>query len=133
MGWSMASVWTLVFLSSRRRHTRLVSVWSSDVCSSDLPGRGEFLIQRITLHPRLQNFPDAGLLADGADLLVGRVRLRHLHVGAQRIVKESRELRHHRDVIVKIVGCIIAHRSPAQEDRALLWIVKTKCQFEEGP
>src|SRR5262249_59796534 len=25
-----------VFLSSRRRHTRLVSDWSSDVCSSDL-------------------------------------------------------------------------------------------------
>src|SRR5258706_11028960 len=29
------------FFSSRRRHTRLVSDWSSDVCSSDLnPGRG---------------------------------------------------------------------------------------------
>src|SRR5262249_60112092 len=30
------------FVSSRRRHTRLVSDWSSDVCSSDLrpPGRG---------------------------------------------------------------------------------------------
>src|SRR5262249_56180560 len=27
-----------VFFSSRRRHTRLVSDWSSDVCSSDLPG-----------------------------------------------------------------------------------------------
>src|SRR5258706_205756 len=26
----------LVFFSSRRRHTRLVSDWSSDVCSSDL-------------------------------------------------------------------------------------------------
>src|SRR5438093_1826331 len=26
------------FFSSRRRHTRLVSDWSSDVCSSDLPG-----------------------------------------------------------------------------------------------
>src|SRR5215213_6641858 len=31
---------TLFFFSSRRRHTRLVSDWSSDVCSSDLlPGR----------------------------------------------------------------------------------------------
>src|SRR5262249_57686029 len=31
--------WSLVvvfFFSSRRRHTRLVSDWSSDVCSSDL-------------------------------------------------------------------------------------------------
>src|SRR5437016_6648152 len=27
---------TLFFFSSRRRHTRLVSDWSSDVCSSDL-------------------------------------------------------------------------------------------------
>src|SRR5437899_9672261 len=26
------------FLSSRRRHTRCLSVWSSDVCSSDLVG-----------------------------------------------------------------------------------------------
>src|ERR1019366_1786388 len=26
------------FFSSRRRHTRLVSDWSSDVCSSDLEG-----------------------------------------------------------------------------------------------
>src|SRR5262249_49464345 len=30
------------FFSSRRRHTRLVSDWSSDVCSSDLdPGHGQ--------------------------------------------------------------------------------------------
>src|SRR5215213_4088500 len=28
----------LFFFSSRRRHTRWVSDWSSDVCSSDLPG-----------------------------------------------------------------------------------------------
>ena len=27
------------FFSSRRRHTRLVSDWSSDVCSSDLDGK----------------------------------------------------------------------------------------------
>src|SRR5262249_22852346 len=31
----------IFFFSSRRRHTRLVSDWSSDVCSSDLePSRG---------------------------------------------------------------------------------------------
>src|SRR5258706_6572887 len=29
----------IFFFSSRRRHTRLVSDWSSDVCSSDLSGR----------------------------------------------------------------------------------------------
>src|SRR5262249_59745327 len=33
---SMYSFMFLFFFSSRRRHTRLVSDWSSDVCSSDL-------------------------------------------------------------------------------------------------
>src|SRR5258706_5192971 len=32
----------LFFFSSRRRHTRLVSDWSSDVCSSDLDSGGCF-------------------------------------------------------------------------------------------
>src|SRR5262249_59150796 len=31
------------FFSSRRRHTRLVSDWSSDVCSSDLDQQGEYV------------------------------------------------------------------------------------------
>src|SRR5258706_15607092 len=34
------SVLCSFFFSSRRRHTRLVSDWSSDVCSSDLLGEG---------------------------------------------------------------------------------------------
>src|SRR5258706_8701168 len=35
--WSVTGVQTCAFFfSSRRRHTRLVSDWSSDVCSSDL-------------------------------------------------------------------------------------------------
>src|SRR5262249_57972101 len=34
--------------SSRRRHTRLVSDWSSDVCSSDLTGKSakKFLVRK---------------------------------------------------------------------------------------
>src|SRR2546422_8967925 len=36
------------FFSSRRRHTRCSRDWSSDVCSSDLPG------QELTMHPRLR-------------------------------------------------------------------------------
>src|SRR5437016_9751911 len=32
----MVSLYLFFFFSSRRRHTRLVSDWSSDVCSSDL-------------------------------------------------------------------------------------------------
>src|SRR5262249_57902616 len=31
-------IFLFFFFSSRRRHTRLVSDWSSDVCSSDLQG-----------------------------------------------------------------------------------------------
>src|SRR3989344_5412309 len=30
------TVWSSLFFSSRRRHTRLTCDWSSDVCSSDL-------------------------------------------------------------------------------------------------
>src|SRR5258706_2473210 len=37
------------FFSSRRRHTRLVSDWSSDVCSSDLVTRQAEHIWRVTL------------------------------------------------------------------------------------
>src|SRR5437016_6540008 len=47
------------FFSSRRRHTRLVSDWSSDVCSSDLPPRmkiaqirkdpGKYMNKQITV------------------------------------------------------------------------------------
>src|SRR5256885_7185475 len=34
----------LFFFSSRRRHTRLQGDWSSDVCSSDLPGPVSFFV-----------------------------------------------------------------------------------------
>ena len=40
------------FFSSRRRHTRLVSDWSSDVCSSDLGRQSKFLID--ALYPALE-------------------------------------------------------------------------------
>src|SRR5262249_59086829 len=40
------SVYLFFFFSSRRRHTRLVSDWSSDVCSSDHSGN---LIVRFVL------------------------------------------------------------------------------------
>src|SRR5258706_16445132 len=35
-------------ISSRRRHTRLVSDWSSDVCSSDQIGRATSELQSLT-------------------------------------------------------------------------------------
>src|SRR5262249_57984617 len=40
--WRLRRLEWLFFFSSRRRHTRLVSDWSSDVCSSDL---------RLALYP----------------------------------------------------------------------------------
>src|SRR5256885_6432750 len=57
---SMVSKWSCLFFffSSRRRHTRLQGDWSSDVCSSDLPGfrKGkvprQVLLQRVG-HDRL--------------------------------------------------------------------------------
>src|SRR5437016_7614214 len=46
-GWRrMYGFATSFFFSSRRRHTRLVSDWSSDVCSSDL-GKGAVAMERI--------------------------------------------------------------------------------------
>src|SRR5258706_7707556 len=48
--WSVTGVQTCALpISSRRRHTRLVSDWSSDVCSSDLLGlaQGSFWRGRI--------------------------------------------------------------------------------------
>src|SRR3712207_7027073 len=65
------SVYAVVFFfSSRRRHTRYWRDWSSDVCSSDLPGEGpavpfaKTLVQRLPL-PRLtiRVSPDPGLVA----------------------------------------------------------------------
>src|SRR5471030_2238919 len=39
------------FFSSRRRHTRCLSDWSSDVCSSDLPvARGQNLLEYPACH-----------------------------------------------------------------------------------
>src|SRR6266446_9530150 len=35
----------IFFFSSRRRHTRLQGDWSSDVCSSDLPGEGSSIVK----------------------------------------------------------------------------------------
>src|SRR5438093_13360386 len=40
----------LFFFSSRRRHTRLVSDWSSDVCSSDL-GEAHGLFRYLSASP----------------------------------------------------------------------------------
>src|SRR6266446_912670 len=58
----------IFFFSSRRRHTRLQGDWSSDVCSSDLPGQG----RRDSLSERLECDDGARVLdaRDGLHLLV---------------------------------------------------------------
>src|SRR5262249_59453644 len=72
------------FFSSRRRHTRLVSDWSSDVCSSDLlaPGGGRLLqpqLLRFELggdlgeHPAVHEGEEFGLVLSGrVECAVGR-------------------------------------------------------------
>src|SRR5947199_10262374 len=39
-----------VFFSSRRRHTRCLSDWSSDVCSSDLAGKTDIVVRIAVGH-----------------------------------------------------------------------------------
>src|SRR5437016_6431872 len=43
---AISARYAIFFFSSRRRHTRLVSDWSSDVCSSDLPWSRSRITQR---------------------------------------------------------------------------------------
>src|SRR5262245_64822721 len=42
----------LFFFSSRRRHTRCLSDWSSDVCSSDLEARGKRATRKVVVARR---------------------------------------------------------------------------------
>src|SRR5438093_6613946 len=60
---------TLIFLffffSSRRRHTRLVSDWSSDVCSSDLKSKSESFLKAD-----LSKMSDALRITKGVDAIV---------------------------------------------------------------
>src|SRR5262249_59918776 len=64
------------FVSSRRRHTRLVSDWSSDVCSSDLKFfdrvNHDKLMARVArrVHDRrllrlIRRYLEAGIMVDG--------------------------------------------------------------------
>src|SRR5258705_4628503 len=55
----------MFFFSSRRRHTRCLSDWSSDVCSSDLTREAGEIGTDLT------RFPSAGHLASWAGLCPG--------------------------------------------------------------
>src|SRR6266498_517268 len=84
------------FFSSRRRHTRCGRDWSSDVCSSDLPGRLHAAVASIA-RERDERAPSGGLLHACA-YLVNRVqavpspRQRHRPGGRHR---HRRGLRRH--------------------------------------
>src|SRR5262249_17992842 len=64
------------FFSSRRRHTRLVSDWSSDVCSSDLACRHQFSQQPKALWPQiLGKIVYAGNVARGSIKAIDETKL----------------------------------------------------------
>src|SRR5438046_8874198 len=79
-----------IFLSSIRRHTKLVSDWSSDVCSSDLVPMAGVAADRA-LAERLQDWALARLAyfkAPGWVLFVA-TRSEERRVGKDRIARES--------------------------------------------
>src|SRR5262249_59333246 len=59
--------WVLFFFSSRRRHTRLVSDWSSDVCSSDLGPSVRRPVGIPGLPPDVRRLEQREASAGGAD------------------------------------------------------------------
>src|SRR6266496_1812050 len=64
----LAWAWSFVlcfFFSSRRRHTRSLRDWSSDVCSSDLFGRNGEIRRAEEAHRCRRGRPDAGGCARG--------------------------------------------------------------------
>src|SRR6266496_4734598 len=70
------------FFSSRRRHTRSLRDWSSDVCSSDLAIAAESLFGVSHLTPQLERRLEVTL---GVGEPVGRLALQtRLHGGGQR-------------------------------------------------
>src|SRR5262245_63654466 len=80
-----AGLWFLFFFSSRRRHTRCLSDWSSDVCSSDLWERRHLWTEGIVTRPselfRRQIYVDFWYEEAG-------IRQRH-HIGLENIMWES--------------------------------------------
>src|SRR6202012_6201421 len=72
----------LLFFSSRRRHTRSLCDWSSDVCSSDLAGRSA----RIALRSRGAR-RDARAGGRSEERRVGK----SVDLGGRRIIKKKKK------------------------------------------
>src|SRR5437763_8559872 len=91
----------LFFFSSRRRHTRYIGDWSSDVCSSDLIGHdthrlvdGRLLILGgvvIPFEQGLAGHSDADVVLHCvADALLGAAALGDIRSEERRVGKEGR-------------------------------------------
>src|SRR5215213_4892243 len=72
---------TFFFFSSRRRHTRLVSDWSSDVCSSDLDVEHDHLGGAAGLAARLDRAGPGVGAAHEADRTGGEAALGQVLAG----------------------------------------------------
>src|SRR5262249_57384300 len=72
------------FFSSRRRHTRLVSDWSSDVCSSDLCSTEIDLRNRALIA--------FTLLTGARDGAIASLKLKHVDIAEGRLVQDAREV-----------------------------------------
>src|SRR5262249_59435876 len=73
------------FFSSRRRHTRLVSDWSSDVCSSDLnPNDQHWVVRSKSLMTRFPPGEKAVCMTPGGQALVRAVDRRSAPTAAMR-------------------------------------------------
>src|SRR5436190_8960798 len=93
--WDCSSVAFIFFFSSRRRHTRSLCDWSSDVCSSDLKGYGMGLWGQGKMGTHQQKKLDAAALKEFRDRFAlplsdeDVVQLRFFHPGA-----DSQEIRY---------------------------------------
>src|SRR5437764_11865016 len=80
--------WIVFFFSSRRRHTRYIGDWSSDVCSSDLPLLNAAYISatyRSYTHRQIcfSRFPKPEPSADGDGGAWRRLRSEERRVGKE--------------------------------------------------
>src|ERR1035441_3086046 len=104
------------FFSSRRRHTRCLSDWSSDVCSSDLLRLLRLLFVLVAQGQKsVVFFPPLRLVLKLA-LLVGIGLGRGLPVGRAQLLQQTRRLARHQNEF-HLPLFVSLHRLPAIETR----------------
>src|SRR5438046_10148851 len=88
------------FFSSRRRHTRLVSDWSSDVCSSDLQDQVHVtkpLEDKSVQGAPQQHEPSAAEMSRSEERRVGK----SVDLGGRRIQKKKKRKTRIKDAMMK--------------------------------